>query len=383
LTSIGVGLALGLLLVELALRVLPIGPQPVLSKRYLVPLDSQGTLEYHCYPSNPHGEFGAPPDTSQGRWRLIDYAKHEYPLVELSDTPDCVEYRFEHAPFTKGLFKIRDRQYSPQPAAGVMRIAAIGDSFVFGEGVPIERTLGRQLEAKLGAGYEVVNASQSGLYTAQEVELAKLFASEFGCRRVIVVFIANDIIPSQQLLDRQNLLTDLVNVRDARVGALRPQPWNAGPSRLASLIFSRDLLTRVTDMTVEWYLDCYDPAQNPTGLAQLAESFRQLAAIDDCRVAFVMYPLLEGLEHDWPLAPIHARVGQMARDAGLPVLDLAPTFAGETTSELWVHASDHHPNGRANAIAAEAIYNWLENDVPGFLETATTSANQSSADAMP
>ncbi|MBX9788995.1 MAG: hypothetical protein K2Y37_08785 [Pirellulales bacterium] len=374
LTALVAGLVLGLLLVELALRVLPIGPQPVLSKRYLLPLDTQGMLEYHCYPSDPHGEFTSPPETSQGRWRLIDFAKHEYPLAELRDTPHCVEYRFEYAPFSRGLFKIRDRKYEARPADGVLRIAAIGDSFVFGEGVPIERTLGRQLEAKLGPDFEVINASQSGLQTDQEVELARLFAGEFGCRRAIVVFLANDVVPSQQLLDRQNLLTDLVNVRDERVGALRRHAWNAGPSRLANLIFSRDALTRVTDMTIQWYLDCYDPAQNADGLARLADAFRQLAAIDDCQVALVMYPLLEGLEGNWPLAPIHARVGQMAREAGLPVLDLAPAFAGQTTNELWVHTSDHHPNGRANAIAVEAILKWLKSDAPEFLKPEAPAA---------
>ena len=367
-----VGLVLGLLVVELALRVLPIGPQTILSKRLLQPLDARGMREYHCYPSNPHDEFVPAPDTSQGRWRFIDYAKHEYPLSELGETPDCVEYQFENVAFRAGLLRVRDRRREPAPAPGVLRIAAIGDSFVYGEGVPLQRTLAAQLESQLGPQYEVVNAGRPGIETTQEVEIAKLYASEYGCRRAIVVFIANDVQPSPQLGERHNYLTDLINVRDTRVGALRHQAWNEGPSRLASLIFTRDLLTSVTDLTIEWYLDCYDPAQNPAGLAQLAENFRQFATIDDCRVALVMYPLLESLEGDWPLAPIHTRVGQLARDAGLPVLDLAPAFAGQTTNDLWVHETDHHPNGRANAIAVDAILKWLQSDVPGFLDPATT-----------
>lgn len=380
LTALLVGLVLGLLLVELALRVLPIGPPTILGKRILQPLDAQGAREYHCYPSNPHGEFSALPDTSQGRWRLIDYAKHEHPLSELAETPDCVEYQFELVPFRAGLLRVRDQPRAQAPAAGVLRIAAVGDSFVYGEGVTLERTLpaqlaeklAGQLESQLGPRYEVVNAGRPGSDTGQEVEVTKLYAREFGCRRALVVFIANDVRPSEQLGERHNYLTDLINVRDTQIGALDKQPWNAGPSRLARLVFSRDFLTRITDLTIEWYLNCYDPAQNPAGLAQLDESFRQLAAIDDCQVALVMYPLLEGLERDWPLAPIHARVGEIARNAGLPVLDLAPAFAGQRTSELWVHPTDHHPNGRANAIAVEAILKWLHSDVPGFLDPAAT-----------
>jgi hypothetical protein len=52
---------------------------------------------------------------------------------------------------------------------------------------------------------------------------------------------------------------------------------------------------------------------------------------------------------------------------GLPVLDLAPAFAGQRTEDLWVHPCDHHPNGRAHAIAGRALADWLQRGVPGFL----------------
>jgi hypothetical protein len=43
----------------------------------------------------------------------------------------------------------------------------------------------------------------------------------------------------------------------------------------------------------------------------------------------------------------------------LPVLDLAPHFAGRPTESLWVHTTDHHPNGIAHGMAARAIAHWL------------------------
>jgi hypothetical protein len=57
----------------------------------------------------------------------------------------------------------------------------------------------------------------------------------------------------------------------------------------------------------------------------------------------------------------------MARDAGIPVLDLAPAFAGMDTESLRVHPTDHHPNGKAHAIAARAIADWVMEELPGFL----------------
>jgi hypothetical protein len=126
-------------------------------------------------------------------------------------------------------------------------------------------------------------------------------------------------------------------------------------------------MRRIVDGTIQWYLDCNDPAQNGANLQRLAAQIKALAEIPDCRVALVMYPLLESLEGDYPLQPLHDRVGQFARDAGLPVLDLVPVFRGQQTEKLWAHPTDHHPNSRAHAQAAKAIVEWLRQDVPGFL----------------
>src|SRR5204862_1971065 len=126
-------------------------------------------------------------------------------------------------------------------------------------------------------------------------------------------------------------------------------------------------LRDIKRQTVRWYLDSYEPAHNAANLERLARDLRALASVDGRQVAFVIYPLLEDLEADYPLAPIHARVGDLARAAGLPVLDLHAAFKGRRTASLWVHPIDHHPNGEAHAIAARAIVEWLRRDVPSFL----------------
>jgi len=142
--------------------------------------------------------------------------------------------------------------------------------------------------------------------------------------------------------------------------------YSGGP-RVLHLAGSLFEMRRITRATVQWYLDSYDPTVNGDGLRQLEEDFRALADLPDCRVAVVLYPLMFGLETDYPLAPIHARVAHMARNAGLPVLDLAPAFCGASTRSLQVHPADHHPNGRAHGIAAGAIVEWLRGDLPSFL----------------
>ena len=41
------------------------------------------------------------------------------------------------------------------------------------------------------------------------------------------------------------------------------------------------------------------------------------------------------------------------------MLDLQETLRSEPAEELWVHPTDHHPNERAHALAAERVAAFL------------------------
>ena len=358
--AILIGLVAGLLVAEAAVRLLGWGGTPLLGKRFLAHPEQFREHFFFCYPTNTSGDFVRVPDVTQGQWRLMDYSRHEFPLSAIDETPWCVEFRISSQ-------LMRDRVYEPEPPASVLRIAMIGDSFVLGEGVQERQTLPRQTLGLLGAGFEVLNTGRSGFNFEEEVPTAQYFAREFHCPRAIVVFVTNDIRPSNELERRQNQINDLVNIHDLHLAEFRDQAWYTGSSRLLELAFSRWQMRRIVDDTLQWYLDCNDPAQNRANLERLAAQVRAFADIPGCRVALVMYPLLEALEGDYPLQSIHDRVGLLARDAGLPVLDLVPVFRGQETEKLWAHPTDHHPNSRAHAQAARAIVDWLRRDVPGFL----------------
>ncbi len=98
----------------------------------------------------------------------------------------------------------------------------------------------------------------------------------------------------------------------------------------------------------------------------MADDFEQLAG-KPYPVALVIYPLIESLE-DYPFTSIHQQVRELARAAGLPVLDVLPRLADYPTEALQVHSSDHHPNGQAAQVAADAIAAWLKSDLPDYLQ---------------
>jgi len=347
------GVVGALLVAELVLRVAGLGLPPVVKRRLRREDVATGELVYHCYPSNPNGEFQPVPDVSTGRWELrrLVIPAAELPLSALSETPWCVEYRVEEPP-------IRGPAPTEFPKPGVVRIAGIGDSFAMGEGVPYEKTLFVHLQKLLGDGCEILNAGVGGFDTdGDSIQLANL-APRRRCSCAVVVYNLNDVRMSPDARARMEATFDLMNVRSTG-DADDARSWWRRAFRVGEFVAQSIAVRRIARETVAAYLDAYDPAKNAANLETLAAQFRQFATWPGCRVALVVYPMMYRLEDGYPLQPCHDEVVRLAESAGLPVLDLAPFFAGKDTKSLQVHPIDHHPNGRAHEIAARAIAPWL------------------------
>ena len=356
------GLVAVFVLLELVLRIADWQPAALLSKRSLLDRTPTRRVWYDCYPSNPHAEFKPVPDVSNGQWVLLNnlLPPEELPLARLAETPWCVQYELS----SRGL---RDAERSVEPASGVARVALVGDSFAFGEGVPVEKALAASVQSALGAQGEVLNFGWPGDDTRKEIARLEAAIEPFHLRRAVVVFIANDIEMAPELQHEQEYINDLVQVRDAYLSRHRAGTAQFSWSRLLTTVSGYLDMRRVTAKTIQWYRDLYDPAKNGVALQRFRAALEHLAKEPNCRVVLVLYPLLEHFEGAYPLQPVHDAVAAMARTAGLPVLDLAPAFAGQRTEDLWVHPCDHHPNGRAHAIAGRALADWLQRGVPGFL----------------
>ena len=364
--SVLLGLLAALLAAEIVLRVFDI--QPPMTRRNL---EQVGGWRYHCYNSNPNGEFQKTPDVGRGQWRLFTSMVHntQLPLERIRETPWCVEYRISTWKRPDRQWRLReDRQYGDLPPPGVLRVAGIGDSFAMGEGVPLEKSLFKRMESLLGDKYEVVNHAVAGSDTHNEVEILRRAVSSIRYTRAVVVFFANDIEPSDRLKSRRQQINDLVVLRNADFSADESKAWYVRNLRIFQFLDSHLTTRRITRETIQWYVDLYDPACNAEGLKNLAGDFHSLAAMPSCRSVLVLYPLMEGLEGPYPLTAAHERVADLARQAHLKVLDLAPVFAGMDTRSLQVHPADHHPNGKAHDIAARAIVDWLRRDVSDFLQ---------------
>ena len=79
-----------------------------------------------------------------------------------------------------------------------------------------------------------------------------------------------------------------------------------------------------------------------------------------------IFPLFGNpLGDGYPFADIHAKVGQVAAEAGAMVVDLLPFYRSVDWKLLVVDGTDdEHPNEIAHRIAAQAIARGVERVVP-------------------
>lgn len=349
-----VGVVAAFLLLEVAFRVAGVGDLPA-TKCRLVRDDDPGVV-YDCYPSNPSGEFVAAPDVANGPWHLDRLTLPVEPLdaSRIAETPWCVEYR-------RAGDGVRGPALPRVPPKGAIRIAGMGDSFALGEGVPYEKTLFVQLARMLGPGVEIPNGGESGLDTRDEIRKLEWMARAYDCPRAVIVFTLNDV---QVTPDQRRTLDgayDLLSLRTSQLAGGR-RPWWRRASRVAEFLAGAAEVREITRTTIQCYLDAFDPARNPDGLTELGAQFRMLAKWRACRVGLVVYPMMIGSGTGYPLQACHDQVVRLARQEGLPVLDLAPTFDAVDRTALRVHEVDHHPNGKAHEMAARAIADWIRTE---------------------
>lgn len=151
---------------------------------------------------------------------------------------------------------LRDAEYPPRPAAGVLRLAALGDSHVFGLGTELEegipRQLARELSRRLSRPVEVINAGVPGYDLAKEVDLLPRVLEAYAPAVVLLFIDDGDLtpVPCEFWKNRvRPLLRYSVAVRALHVLVLRtinrPAVRSSEPERLAEL---ERQLARVADL---------------------------------------------------------------------------------------------------------------------------------------
>lgn len=260
------------------------------------------------------------------------------------DADGCVDFRInEHG--------LRDLGFPIAKRPHEFRVLAIGDSFTFGLGLPLELTWPQRLEGLLrsahGEPLEVINAGFAGMH-GSPVGYSSWLQSDgmrFAPDLVLVGFCLNDMGPVPMLsypsVPRSPILGGASHLLDEIVRGLRQRAArNEDRSALLPHL-------ETAHEHEEW-------KATQKGLVEM----QQLTAEHGVPMAVVVFPMLTELER-MPFARLHSIVCDFCEQRGIRCLDLRDAFAGFADEELWVHPMDQHPNHVATKIIADRVHDYL------------------------
>ena len=244
--------------------------------------------------------------------------------------------------------------------AALYRVAVIGDSVAFGQGVDEDETLARQLTVRLEKKFEsqvaVVNLGVPGFDTCQEYSRFSESLAKFRPQIAILVYYENDTEPSS------------ISVRDGVVMSSDVRAGWFGDFMAASrkysyaynLVWSNWQVIKHRPVAADEYLKTI--ARRFSGgysgwrrskacLADLAS----LSRTQSIRLIVIPFPPMASLrEKPYPLAPYIKAVCDAATVAGVECLNVLPALQ-DPHLQLTVSHIDQHPSAGVQGRVAEQI----------------------------
>jgi hypothetical protein len=259
-------------------------------------------------------------------------------------------------------FGFRERQFDPAKAPGVYRVAVVGDSFTFGNGIRQQDRYSDLVQSRLPSHFEVLNFGVAGANTPEHRAMVGRLLREMHPDFILLQWYVNDtedddaigrptfapLMPYRPLHNWLNNSSALYTVANMQ--------WTETQVALGMSVSYTDYLKRRLG----------DP-HSPDSIRDrnLLRDLIAIAQHANVPIGIVLFPDTAGdLGDRYPFGYLHRRVLDVCAERGITCLDLLKDFAPiKDRQSLWANRLDHHPSARANAIAAERI---LETFAPAW-----------------
>src|SRR5262249_27235056 len=88
---------------------------------------------------------------------------------------------------------------------------------------------------------------------------------------------------------------------------------------------------------------------------QAVRKLRRLLDPRGVRLVVTLFPMLTGLDRDYPYRPLHEAAEDFMCSDGVEFIDLKDAVLGRHDADLWVDPADQHPNPVAHRLFADAL----------------------------
>lgn len=234
----------------------------------------------------------------------------------------------------------RDLDYPLKKGNNTYRIAVIGDSFTFGQGVELNQTYPKQLEFLLNANsnnthYEIMNFGVPGYNTFQEVQFLKDKALKYNPNMVIVGYLSNDIIDEKLFKDELNKV--MLQIRN-ETGNQNVKYNITVQTRILQNVYS--------EISQKPFNESWKHVEEP-----LSELYN-LSIANNFSVVIFMFPQVTGPLHDEQMQ----NLSNLCEKKGWLFIYPNEIYAEKKMGAMIVNQLDGHPNAEEYSIYAQEIY---------------------------
>ncbi|MEO1980086.1 MAG: SGNH/GDSL hydrolase family protein, partial [Fuerstiella sp.] len=266
---------------------------------------------------------------------LSQYRRSENSILFYELTPG-----FDDGIYSINSLGFRDHEYTVEKDPGTFRIVVLGDSIIWGHGLPLEQTFARQLNEVLNVAtrrkIEVLNFGVSGYSTQQEVELFRVKVSRFQPDLVIVGYCLNDY--GESSAEKKVFL------------------------RMYDSILTRSYLyVHLQRIIRGWAYNTFGVYHEESAAQfDLRKQFRLLESYSgNAKRVVVIFPILHSF-NNYLYTVEHKRVLSALEGQNYEVIDLLDHYKEYDADSLVLNATDRtHPNALGTRVAAKATMKLL------------------------
>jgi len=247
----------------------------------------------------------------------------------------------------------RDKNWSVNKPDGVRRIAFVGDSFAYGWGIKnvndrFPDIIQSRFNKKRPHQAEVMNVAKPGWGTQKQIEPIKDMIDRYNVDEIVLCYVPNDI---EKLLPTKQ---DFNPTKPPTSGF-----FNLDSSCLMDYLYRRIWLPRIPTVRVyhDWLAIGYADPKIWGFQQQQLESIIQRCRDRDITLRVVLLPFIMTTGQKYDAVALHRSLDNFFKAMGVDVLDLLPAISNIDRKTLIVNQLDSHPNEKAHAIFAEAIWN--------------------------
>ena len=295
----------------------------------------------------------------------------------------------------------RGPEFDDRKPEGVIRIAALGDSVTDGFMVDNPDTYPVLLQQALcarGFPAEVINASRGGATIDREYAILRRLCAPLQPSVVVLTFVGNDIYemgfktpeemiaiatapPAPPALSLRALfvrtalgewcLDTLLKSRFSKYRAQERNGVTPTPEDRYRIPGALDYEENVAEaleslQRLKLHYAEYSPELRARVEAYLAvlEDMHRWCGQNNIQLVFALFPsYVQTYAPEIP-APIYDHLRQAVPELGIPFIDLAIAFRAEDRNvPLYLAPLDYHPTPRGNAVLAEAIAQFLAQEI--------------------